>query len=170
MNCLWIKVLGMLVILLVSGKVVSQCSPQSGKRRSLNEGARKIKVFILFSTEMYLMRFNTCYGDNTVFNEEDINGSAETGITCFRKGSLSPTGILKSPNGSVIGNDSSVVQYDIGNGSLTFFTLPDFEPTNNGKYTCCINGSCISARILTNNSYYDFLNSCELLETKYIIQ
>ena len=111
---------------------------------------------------------NTCYGSNTVFNKEDIDNGTESGITCFRKGSTSRAGILKYPNGSDIGNDSSVVQYKIGNGSITFYTLSDFEQANNGSYTCCIDGSFISARILTNKSYNDFLSSCELLEAKYI--
>ena len=31
MKCLWIKMLGMLVILLMNGRVDSQCSPESGK-------------------------------------------------------------------------------------------------------------------------------------------
>ena len=117
---------------------------------------------------MYLMMSNTCYGNHTVFNKEDIDSGAESEITCFKKGSVSAAGILKYPNGSIVGNDSGVVRYEIGNGSLTFSTLPDFEPTNNGNYTCCIDGSCIIARILTNNSYNEFLNSCELLEVKYI--
>ena len=123
-----------------------------------------IKVFVLFSTEMYLMMSNTCYGNYTVFNKEDIDSG---GITCFRKGSMSTNGTLMNQDGESV-CDSDAVQCEIGNGSLTFFTLPNFEPTNNGSYTCCISGSCISARILTNKSYSDFLNSCELLEAKYI--
>ena len=117
---------------------------------------------------MYLMMSNTCYGNHTVFNKEDIDSGAESGITCFRKRSNSTAGTLMDQDGESVACDSGVgvVQCVIGNGSLTFFTLPNFEPTNNGSYTCCIDGICISARILTNNSYNDFLNSCELLEAK----
>ena len=53
---------------------------------------------------------NTCYGNNTVFNKEDIDSGAESEITCFRKGSMSTAGILKHPNGSIVGNDSGFVQ------------------------------------------------------------
>ena len=115
---------------------------------------------------MYLMMSNTCYGNYTVFNKEDIDSG---GITCFRKGSMSTNGTLMNQDGESVACDSDEIRCEIGNGSLTFFTLPDFEPTNNESYTCCIDGSCISARILTNNSYNDFFNSCELLEAKYII-
>ena len=117
---------------------------------------------------MYLMMSNTCYANNTVFNKEDIDSGAESGITCFRKGSMSTNGTLMNQDGESVACDSGVVQCVIGNGSLTFFTLPNFSSRRNGKYTCCIDGSCISARILTNKSYNDFLNSCELLEAKYI--
>ena len=82
MECLWIKVLGMLIIH-VSSKVDSQCSPESGKSQNI-KGHKKSNCFyykLLFSTEMYLMLYNTCYGNNTVFNKEDIGSSADSGIT-----------------------------------------------------------------------------------------
>ena len=125
-------------------------------------------MFVLFSTEIYLVVSNTCYGNNTVFNKEDIDNGTESGITCFRKGSMSTNGTLMNQDGESVACDRGVVQCVIENGSFTFYTLSDFEPTNNGSYTCCIDGSGISARILTNNSYNDFFNSCELLEAKYI--
>ena len=125
-------------------------------------------IMIMLSTEMYLMMSNTCYGSNTVFNEKDIDNGADSGITCFRKGSMSTAGTLMNNNGENVACDSGVVQCVIGNGYLTFFTLNNFLSSRNGKYTCCIDGSCISARILTNNAYNNFLDSCELLEIKSI--
>ena len=120
----------------------------------------------LLSTEMYLMMSNTCYGNNTVFNQEDID-SANSGITCFRKGSMSTTGILKKPNGGgTVNCGNGFVQCKLVSGFLILFTQPDFPQSNDGKYTCCIDGSSISARIYTNNSYNAFLNLCELLEVK----
>ena len=115
---------------------------------------------------MYLMMSSTCYGSNTVFNKEDIDSGAESGITCFRKGSMSLAGNLTNQDGESVACDSGVVQCVIGNGYLTFFTLQNFPSKRNGEYTCCIDGSCISARILTNGA---FLDSCELFEVKYII-
>ena len=112
------------------------------------------------------MMSNTCYGNNTVFNKEDIDSGAESGIKCIRKGSESTAGILKCPNGRKVYCDSGVIRCEIGKGFLIFFTLPGFPSTKNGKYTCCIDGSCISARIFTNNAYNAFLDSCELFEVK----
>ena len=117
---------------------------------------------------MYLMMSNTCYGNNTVFNKEDIDSGAESGITCFRNGSSSTAGTLTNQDGESVACDSGVVQCVIGNGSLTFFTRDDFGQMRNGKYTCCIDGSCISARILTDGTYRSCLDSCELFEVKYI--
>ena len=97
---------------------------------------------------MYLMMSNTCYGNNTVFNEEDIDDGAESGITCFRRRSMSKPSTLINKNGENVSCNEGTVRCMPGNGYLTIYTQGGFQ--RNGMYTCCIDGLCISMRILQN--------------------
>ena len=114
---------------------------------------------------MYLMMSNTCYGNNTVFNKEDIDSGAASGITCTRKGSTSLAGILMNQTGGVVACHKGAIQCEIGEGSLTFFTYEEtLSSKRNGMYTCCIDSLCISARIYKNSAYDNFLSGSELQE------
>ena len=44
---------------------------------------------MLLFTELYLMQSGICYGNNTVFNEDNVDDGPDSGITCFRRGSTS---------------------------------------------------------------------------------
>ena len=109
---------------------------------------------------------NTCYGNNTVFNDEDIDSGPGSGITCVRRGSMFSGGTLKRENGDTVQCNNGVVRCKKESGSLTIYTHGDFQ--RNGMYTCCINGLCINARILTNTKYTTLFNSSELNEFHYL--
>ena len=91
---------------------------------------------------MYLMMSNTCYGNNAVFNENIIDNGLESGITCFRRGSMSTAGTLTDPDGNRVncGNIDNPVLCESGSRSLTLDTQGN--GVRNGMYTCCIDGLC----------------------------
>ena len=113
---------------------------------------------------MYLKMSNTCFGNNTVFNDEDID--AESGFTCFRRGSMSTAGILMNQNGDIVQCNTGVVRCKKESGLLTIYTHGDFR--RDGMYNCCINGLCINARIYRNSIYTTIFNSSELNEFHYL--
>ena len=105
---------------------------------------------------------NSCYGNNTVFKEEDINNGPSSGFTCFRRQSMSKASTLINKKGKNVPCDSGTLRCMNGSGFLTIYTQGNF--INDGMYTCCIDGLCISARIYRNNEY---TNSSELNEFYY---
>ena len=123
---------------------------------------------MLLSTEVYLMQSNTCYGNNTVFNENDVD-TPESGITCFRRGSTSTAGTLMNFNGDNVACDAGAVQCVPGSGSLTVYAQGNFNSGRNGMYTCCIDGLCISTRIYVEDDYNNLFDSGELHEFKSIM-
>ena len=108
------------------------------------------------------MQSNICYGNNTVFNESNVDDGPDSGITCFRRGSTSTAGTLMNFDGDDVACDSGVVRCVLGNGSLTVYTQGNFGPSRNGMYTCCIDGLCISTRIYTRPEYNNLFDSGEL--------
>ena len=116
---------------------------------------------MLLSTEVYLMQSNTCYGNNTVFNENYVDDGPDSGITCFVRGSTSTAGTLTYKVYDVL-CDVGTVQCVPGSGSLTVYTQENFN--SNGMYTCCIDGLCISTRIYINLFYNNLFDSGELHE------
>ena len=124
---------------------------------------------MLLSTEVYLMQASTCYGNNTVFNENYVDDGPESGITCFRRGSTSTAGTLMNFLGDDVACDAGVIRCVPGNGSLTVYTVAGFSSVRNGMYTCCIDGVCINTRIYTNSEYNNLFDSGELHEFKSII-
>ena len=108
------------------------------------------------------MQSNTCYGNNTVFNENYVDDGPESGITCFRTGSTSTAGTLTNFLGDDVACDNGVVRCVPGNGSLTVYTQGDFASHRNGIYTWCIDGVCISTRIYTGPAYNNLFDSGEL--------
>ena len=115
------------------------------------------------------MQSNTCYGNNTVFNENYVDDGPESGITCFRRGSTSTAGTLTNFVGDDVACDTGVVRCEPGSGSLIVYTQGSFYSIRNGMYTCCIDGLCISTRIYTNSQYNMLFDSGELHESKSII-
>ena len=115
---------------------------------------------------MYLNMSNTCFGNNTVFNDKDVHGNVGNGITCFRRGSMSTASILRSEKGEVVQCDTSVVRCKKESGSLTIYTHGDFR--RDGMYNCCISGLCISTRIYRNSNYTTSFNSSELNEFHHL--
>ena len=124
---------------------------------------------MLLSTELYLMQSDICYGDNTVFNENDVDNGPESGITCFRRGSTSTEYTLTNFNGDNVACDAGVVQCVPGNGFLIVYTQGNFNSGRSGMYTCCIDGKCISTRIYVEDDYNDLFDSGELHEFKSTI-
>ena len=118
---------------------------------------------MLLSTEMYLMQSNICYGNNTVFNESNVDDGPESGITCFRRGSTSTEYTLMNFLEENVRCDNGVVRCKPGNGSLTVYTQGNFGSQRNGMYTCCIDGLCISTRIYTESEYNNLFDLGELL-------
>ena len=110
---------------------------------------------------MYLKMSNTCFGNNTVFNDEYVR-DVGSGITCFRRGSMSTSVNLKNKTGGNVSCNEGTVRCMPGGGSLTIYTQAGFQ--RNGMYTCCIDGLCISMRILQSEKYNELLDSGELLE------
>ena len=123
---------------------------------------------MLLSTEVYLMQSNTCYGNNTVFNENDVD-TPDSGITCVIRGSTSTAGTLTNFLGYDVACDSGVVRCVPGSGFLIVYTQSNFNSARNGMYTCCIDGLCISTRIYFETDYNDLFDSGELHEFKSII-
>ena len=117
-------------------------------------------MFSLYDyTEMYLMMSNTCYGNNTVFNEDTIDDGPESGVTCFRRGSTSTAGTLMNPAGNIVNCGNGPIHCETGNGSLTVYTEGSFgNGDRNGMYTCCIDGRCISVRIFRREEYDDLFD------------
>ena len=115
---------------------------------------------------MYLKMSNTCFGNNTVFNDEDVDDDVESGITCFRRGSMSTAGILMNQKGEVLECNTGVVRCKNESGSLTIYTHGDFR--RDGMYNCCIDGLCINARIYRNINYTTIFKSSELNEFHYL--
>ena len=108
---------------------------------------------------MYLMMSNTCYGNNTVFNENTIDDGLESGITCFRRGSTSTAGTLMDPDGDIVNCGNNPIRCMTGIGSLTVYTEGNFgNGDRNGMYTCCIDGLCISVRIFRDQDYDDLFD------------
>ena len=124
---------------------------------------------MLLSTELYLMQSNICYGNNTVFNENDVDDGPDSGITCFRRGSTSTEYTLTNVLGDNQACDSGVVRCVPGSGFLTVYAVTGCGSSRNGMYTCCIDGLCISTRIHTRSEYNDLFDSGELYEFKSII-
>ena len=118
---------------------------------------------MLLFTEVYLMQSGICYGNNTVFNEDNVDDGPDSGITCFRRGSTSMAITLTNFLGEDIGCGGGVVRCVPGNGSLIVYTLEIFSSGRSGMYTCCIDGVCISTRIYTNSLYNDLFDLGELL-------
>ena len=117
-------------------------------------------MFSLYDyTEMYLMMSNTCYGNNTVFNEEDVDSGPNSGITCFRRGSTSTAGTLMDPAGGIVNCGNNPIHCETGSGSLTIYTGGNFgNGDRNGMYTCCIDELCISVRIFLDEDYNDLFD------------
>ena len=116
-------------------------------------------MFSLYDyTEMYLMMSNTCYGSNTVFNEDTIDDGPESGVTCFRRGSTSTAGTLMDPAEDIVSCDDNPIRCKTGSGSLTVYTGGGFGNGDNGMYTCCIDERCISVRIFRRQEYEDLFD------------
>ena len=118
---------------------------------------------MLLFTEVYLMQSGICYGNNTVFNEDNVDDGPDSGITCFRRGSTSMAITLTDFLGEDIGCGNGVVRCVPGSGSLIVYTQGSFSSGRSGMYTCCIDGLCISTRIYTNSLYNDLFDLGELL-------
>ena len=115
---------------------------------------------------MYLKMSNTCFGNNTVFNDEEVHGDVESGITCFRRGSMSTASTLINQKGEFVLCNTGTVRCVPENGSLTIYTQGNF--IRDGMYTCCIDGLCINARIYRHINYTTIFNSSELNEFHYL--
>ena len=122
---------------------------------------------MLLFTEVYLMQSGICYGNNTVFNDNDVHDGPESGITCFVRGSTSMIITLTYNDGDNVGCDTGVVRCVPGSGFLTVYTFGNFG--RNGMYTCCIGGVCMNTRIYTDLQYNNLFDSGELHESKSII-
>ena len=119
---------------------------------------------MLLFTEVYLMQSGICYGNNTVFNDNDVDDNSESGITCFVRGSTSTAGTLTNFFGATVGCGGGVVRCVPGSGSLTVYTTEGFSSFRSGMYTCCIDGVCISTRIYIESDYNDLFDLGELYE------
>ena len=80
------------------------------------------------------MQSDTCYGNNTVFNENDIDNNAGSRVTCFRRGSTSTDNVLFNNEGEDVSCDSGAVQCVIGSGFITIVTPSNFGGMRNGTY------------------------------------
>ena len=110
------------------------------------------------------MQSDTCYGNNTVFNENDIDNNAGSRVTCFRRGSTSTDNVLFNNEGEDVSCDSGAVQCVIGSGFITIVTPSNFGGMRNGMYTCTIDGLSINTRIYIQSDYNNLFDSGELHE------
>ena len=107
---------------------------------------------------MFSLYDYTCYGSNTVFNEDTIDDGPESGVTCFRRGSTSTAGTLMDPAEDIVSCDDNPIRCKTGSGSLTVYTGGGFGNGDNGMYTCCIDERCISVRIFRRQEYEDLFD------------
>ncbi len=126
-----------------------------------------------YPTEQFQESNNQCLANYTLISVSSIDESASKGITCSRKDSTA-TGTWTLDGIEVDCSDTTgpVRCTRQQSGSVTLYTAGPYRgiygDTNDdsesavpeGEYTCCIDGLCISIRLLQSNTIATtFINS-----------
>ena len=99
-----------------------------------------------------------CLANNTLINENNIDDDYMKGINCSKKDSTAINGTWRYDlNGSVVECDENLVTCKREPGSITLYTvfndMEDRPGWPEGKYTCCIEGLCISIRLYQDDIF-----------------
>ena len=130
-----VSVLSVVFLLSVSGKVISQCPPSSGKTLDVYNNN-----CIGFSTGIYLMLNENCYSNGSYIWDSSIR---PTPLQCVLSGGTLNGGQWIGPNGTVPcdGGNIQNVQCTTGSGANLSVHIdpPSYMGTNGeGWYKCCL--------------------------------
>ena len=96
---------------------------------------------------------NQCLANYTIFSENHIDDSASKGVICSKRNSTATNGTWTYEAGGTVINstdNTGEVRCERGPGSVTLYTAYGCcggAPYQDGNFTCCIEGSCISIRV-----------------------